>query len=81
MSFSPLEISFGVEKLKLIIISSSLVVVFRVNGDAVEGIADRNVKIREVVGEGKSVSWGGAQTKVEGRECKLTNMMFCKVIC
>ena len=31
----------------------------------------------QVLGEGESVSWGGAQTKGEGRECELTkNMLF-----
>ena len=30
----------------------------------------------QVVGEGKSVSWGGAQTKGEFHECKLTKKMF-----
>ena len=56
----------------------SLEIVYRVNGDAVEGLADRNGHICKEVGEGESVSWGGARTKVEGRECKLTkNMFFC----
>ena len=52
-------------------------IVFRVNGAAVEGLADRNGHRRKEVGEGKSVSWVGAPTKGEGRECKLTkNMLF-----
>ena len=46
------------------------------NGAAVEGLADRNVHRQKVVGEGKSVSWGGARTKGKGRECKLTKKMF-----
>ena len=29
-----------------------------------------------MVGEGKSVSWGGARTKGKGRECELTKKMF-----
>ena len=29
-----------------------------------------------MVGEGKSVSWGGALTKGKGRECELTKNMF-----
>ena len=29
-----------------------------------------------MLGDGKSVSWGGAQTKGEGRECELTKSMF-----
>ena len=46
------------------------------NGAAVEGLADRNEHRRKLVGEGKSVSWGGARTKGKGRECKLTKNMF-----
>ena len=49
-----------------------LEIVFRENGAAVEGLEYRNGNRRKDVGEGESVSWGGAQTKVEGRECKLT---------
>ena len=51
-------------------------IVYRANGAAVEGLADRNGHIRKVVGEGKSVSWGGARTKGKGRECKLTKKIF-----
>ena len=54
----------------------SLEIVYRANGVAVEGLADRNVHIRKVVGEGKGVSWGGARTKGKGRECKITKNMF-----
>ena len=43
---------------------------------AVEGLADRNGHIQKVVGEGKSVSWGGAWTKGKGNECKITKYMF-----
>ena len=46
------------------------------NGASVEGLADRNGHRRKVVGEGKSVSWGGSQTKGKGRECELTKNMF-----
>ena len=46
---------------------------YHANGAAVEGLADRNGHRRKVVGEGKSVSWGGARTKGKGRECELTN--------
>ena len=53
-----------------------LEIVYRANGAEVEGLADRNRHIRKVVGEGKSFSWGGAQTKGRGRECELTNKMF-----
>ena len=54
----------------------ALEIVYHTNGAAVEGMADRNGHIRKVVGEGKSVSWGGALTKGKGRECKLTKKMF-----
>ena len=53
-----------------------LEIVYHANGAAVEGLADRNGHRRKEVCEGKSVSWGGAQTKGEGRKCKLTNNMF-----
>ena len=43
---------------------------------SVEGLADRNGHRRLVVGEGKSVSWGGARFKGKGRECELTKKMF-----
>ena len=46
----------------------ALEIVYRANGAAVEGLADRNGHRRKVVGEGKSVSWGGARTKGKGRE-------------
>ena len=46
----------------------ALEIVYRANGAAVEGLVDRNVHRRKLVGEGKSVSWGGAQTKGKGRE-------------
>ena len=54
----------------------ALEVVYLANGAAVEGLANRNVHIWKVVGEGKSISWGGARTKGKGRECKLTKKMF-----
>ena len=54
----------------------TLEIVYRANGEAVEGLADRNGHIFKEVGEGESVSWGGAQTKGEGCECKLTKNMF-----
>ena len=47
----------------------ALEIVYRVNGAAVEGLADRNGHRCKEVGEGKSVSLGGARTKGEGREC------------
>ena len=45
-------------------------------GDAVEGLADRNVQIQKLLVEGKSVSWGGARIKGEKREFELTKNMF-----
>ena len=54
----------------------ALEIVYLSNGAAVEGLADRNGHRRKVVGEGKSVSWGGARTKGKGRECNLTKNMF-----
>ena len=56
-----------------------LEVVYRINGATVEGIADNNGNRRTVVGEGKSVSWGGAWTKGNGRTCKLTKNMFSHI--
>ena len=46
----------------------ALEMVYRTNGAAVEGIADKNGHRGKVFGEGKSVSWAGAQTKSKGRE-------------
>ena len=46
----------------------ALEIVYVANGASVEGLADRNGHRRKVVGEGKSVSWGGAQLKFKGRE-------------
>ena len=54
----------------------SLEIFYRANGAAVEGLAYRNGHRRKVVGEGESVSWGGAHTKGKGRECKLTKKIF-----
>ena len=50
----------------------ALEIVYLENGAAVQGLADRNGHRRKVVGEGKSVSWGGARINCKGRECKLT---------
>ena len=52
-----------------------LEIVYRANGAAVEGLADRNGHRRKVLGEGKSVIWGGARKK-DGRECELTKKIF-----
>ena len=55
----------------------ALEIVYRANGVAVEGLADRNGHRCKEVGEGKSVSLGGARTKGEGCECELTkNILF-----
>ena len=54
----------------------ALEIVYRANMAAVEELADRNGHRRKVVGEGKSVSWGGARTKGKAHECKLTKKMF-----
>ena len=56
----------------------ALEIVYSANGADVEGLADRNRHIRKVVGEGKSFSWGGAQTKGKERECELTKNMFLR---
>ena len=53
-----------------------LEIFYRANGDAVEGLADRNENRRKVVGEGKIISWGGARTKGKGCECEITKKMF-----
>ena len=54
----------------------ALEIVFCMNSDAAEGLADRNGHRRKDVGEGKRVSWEVARTKGEGRECKLTKKML-----
>ena len=46
------------------------------NGATVDVMADRNGHRRKVVGEGKSVNWGGARTKGKERECELTKNTF-----
>ena len=46
----------------------ALEIVYLANWASVEGLADRNGHRQKVVGEGKSVSWGGARTKGKGRE-------------
>ena len=58
-----------------------LEIFYHENGDAVEGIAERNGNRRKVVGEGKSFSWGGAWTKGKESECELTKIFSCEVIC
>ena len=56
--------------------SKALEIVYLANGAAVEGLADRNGHRKKVVGEGKSVSWGGARTKGKGCECEPTKNVF-----
>ena len=53
-----------------------LEIVYRANGAAVEGTADRNGHIYKEVGEGEIISWGGARTKGEDHECKLPKNIF-----
>ena len=54
----------------------ALEIFYLANGASIKGLADRNGHRRKVVGEGKSVSWGGARTKGKGRECELTENIF-----
>ena len=54
----------------------ALEIFYCVNGDSVEGLADRNGHLWKVVDEGESVSWGSAWTKGKGRECELAKNMF-----
>ena len=56
----------------------ALEIVYLANKASVEGLADRNGHRRKVVGEGKSVSWGGARTKGKGRECERTKNIFLR---
>ena len=54
----------------------ALEIVYLENGAAVEGLADRNGHRQKVVGEGKSVNWGGARNKGKERKCELTKNML-----
>ena len=54
----------------------ALEIVYRKNGTAVEGLDDKNGHRQKVVGEGESVSWGGARKKGKGREGNLTKKIF-----
>ena len=54
----------------------ALEIVYLENGVAIEGLADRNGHRQKLLGEGKSVNWGGARTKGKGRECELTKNIF-----
>ena len=57
----------------------ALEIVYLENGASVEGLADMNLHRPKVIGEGKSVIWGGSPTEGNGRECKLTEKMFLHV--
>ena len=54
----------------------ALEIFYRKNGTTVEGVEDRNGHRRKEVGEGESVSWGGARTKGGCCKCELTKKMF-----
>ena len=54
----------------------ALDIFYLANGASVERLTDRNGHRKNVVGEGKSISWGGARTKGKGRECERTKKMF-----
>ena len=54
----------------------ALEIVYLENGAADEGLTDRSGHRRKVIGEGESVSWGGARTKGKGRECERTKKIF-----
>ena len=55
----------------------ALEIFYCASGTAVEEIAGINGHRRKEGGEGGSVSFGGARTKGEGRECELPkNMLF-----
>ena len=59
----------------------ALEIVYLANGAATEGLADSNGHRRKLLGEGKSVSWGGARTKVRGASVNAPKRCSCTVIC
>ena len=64
------------------LVLKALGIVYLENGASVEVLADRNGHRRKVVGEGKSVSWGGARTKVKGgASANSPKICSCTVIC
>ena len=69
---------FSVKMIKYVDLAlKALEIVYHTNGSASDGLADRNGHRRKEVGEGKSVSWVGAGTKGEGRECEfIKNILF-----
>ena len=54
----------------------ALEIVYCSNGAAFERLTKRKGHRCKEVGEGESVSWGGARTKGEVHKCKLTKMML-----
>ena len=62
------------------IVLKSLEIVYRANGAEVERLDDRNGHRRKIVDEGKSVSWGGAWSRLvldgEGIDKEESNMRF-----
>ena len=54
----------------------ALEIIYCTNGAAVQEISDRSGHRRNMLGKGKSVSCGGAQTKGEGCKCELIKNMF-----
>ena len=60
----------------------ALEIVYRANGAAVEGLADRNGHICKEVGEGKSGSWGGVhEPKVRFASANSPKICSFTVIC
>ena len=49
-------------------------IVYRENWAAIVGLDDTNGHRNKLLSEGKSISWGGVQTKGKGRECELTKI-------
>ena len=59
-----------------------LEILYHANGATVEGMADRNGHIQKVLGEGESISLGGAQTKGKGgASANSPKICSCNVIC
>ena len=72
---SKMETPFSVRIIEDVYLAFKVLeIVYRANGAAVGGLADRNDHRKKEVGDGESVSWGYARTKVEGRECELTSV-------
>ena len=57
-----------------------LEILYRANSAVVEGLVDRNGHRKKEVCKVNSVSWGGTQTKGEGRKCKLTKNIFVFIV-